>query len=67
MKNSYFDYIKAIRLMPSKNTREQQQERKTDLLAATSLQELCGLLRTDTRRLSLLLKDPKYKFFSVPK
>lgn len=50
-----------------KQTRQRHLHRKTVFCSTNSIRALCGLLKTDRRRLELMARQPMYKTFRVPK
>jgi len=50
-----------------KPTKSRHLHQKTVFCSINSVRALCGLLRTDPRRIQLLAKKPPYKSFTIPK
>ncbi len=48
-------------------TKERQSGFRDEFLRIRTVYELCGLLQTDLRRLNLMVRQPRYKSFTVPK
>ena len=50
-----------------KKSIQRHRQRKAVFCSLNSIRELCKLLKTDQRRLTLMCKQPKYRTFTVPK